>query len=112
MYRDLPDITRMGSEAQDSLESSIRVRLGIEEADHGLHEITGRSFSIALSSPLPIGTRLFVAFRLPDVGLSISMEAAAGPWERNTGVQRFTFVEPAQELVNLLLLSSDTPAVH
>jgi hypothetical protein len=104
------DQTRSVTEETDTTALSVRVRLGIENSEYRVLELTARGFAIPLATPMPAGTRLHVSFRL-RAGLSISLEAAARAHEASSNAQWFDFVGVDRDVLNLLL-SRDAWVVH
>lgn len=89
----------------------LRVRIGLEETSYTVERLTADGFTIAPATPRAAGTRVHVSFQLP-AGLSISFEVMAQPWHELSGLQRFDFVAPDTELLELLLTAADTGLVH
>lgn len=89
----------------------LRVRIDLEEFDYPVHDLTADGFSISPIRPLAPGTSVHIAFHVPS-GLSISIQAIARSWQDDPDLQWFEFTDIDREVINLLLLATETIGVH
>jgi hypothetical protein len=89
----------------------LQVRIGIEDIDYDVHDLSPRGFAIIWSRPLPPDATAHVSFRLAP-GLSISLQATARSWQADSERQWFEFGDVDRDILAVLLLASGTSIVH
>jgi hypothetical protein len=89
----------------------LQVRIGIEDADYDVHDLSSNGFAITWASPLPADSPVHVSFRLAP-GLSISLQATARTWLEDSQRQWFEFGDVDRDILAVLLLTSGTAIVH
>lgn len=89
----------------------LQVRIGIEDIDYDVHDLSPTGFAIIWSTPLAPDTMAHVSFRLAP-GLSISVQATARTWQADSERQWFEFGDVDRDILAVLLLTSGTSIVH
>jgi hypothetical protein len=91
----------------------LQVRIGIDDADYEVHDLSPTGFSIASAPQLArdTATPVHVSFALTP-RLSISLRAVARGWQAPEQRQWFDFVDADRDILAVLLLASDTTVVH
>lgn len=106
--------TRIATAVEDRLAAStapLHVRIGIEDVEYDVQDLSAHGFAITRPSPLAPDTRTHVSFRLAP-GLSISLQATARTWQAASARQWFDFGEVDRDILRLLLMSTQTSIVH
>ena len=89
----------------------LTVRLGLEDLDYRVRDLSAAGFEISPLRPLAQGSLVHVSFQVPQ-GLSISVRAIARRWQGSSGRQWFDFTDVDREVINLLLLATEGAGVH
>ncbi|MFO7302132.1 MAG: PilZ domain-containing protein [Acidobacteriota bacterium] len=89
----------------------VTARLGLEDLEYRVRELSADGFAISPLRPLAPGSVVHVSFQLP-AGLSISVRAVARRWHGSSGRQWFEFTDVDREVINLLLLATESTGVH
>jgi hypothetical protein len=89
----------------------LQVRIGIEDVDYEVYDLSPTGFAINSPAPLAPGTLTHVSFRLAP-GLSISLQTRARTWRVESEQQWFEFGDVDRDILTVLLLSNESSLVH